>query len=315
VIRYLERNDIDDRKWNACIDRAFNGNLYGYAWFLDIVAGEWAALEENDYESVFPLVHRRKFGINYIYQPFFTQQLGLYSCTRIGAEALGKFIRSIPSKYRWIEINLNAHNNADEKEFTLVPQLNHELDLIHGYDKIRQGYSENLARNIRKAGKAGLFISKNVKPEDIIGLFRKNRGKEIRHLHGDDYRRLRQIAYTCLQKRMASITGVYGPQNQLCAGAFFIRSHNKSVFFFSGLDDTGRQAGAMPFLIDSFIREHSGLQLTFDFDGSNDPNLARFYKSFGSKELIYRRLMISRLPFLLNTGARIYSRLKHTSLP
>jgi hypothetical protein len=39
VIKYLQRKHIDDTKWNNCVNHAFNGNLYGYAWFLDIVAG------------------------------------------------------------------------------------------------------------------------------------------------------------------------------------------------------------------------------------------------------------------------------------
>jgi hypothetical protein len=312
VIRYLQRKQIDDVKWNNCINHAFNGNLYGYSWYLDIVAGQWDALVENDYERVFPLVYRRKFGISYIYQPFFTQQLGLYSTTKLDAEALASFIGAIPLKFRQVEINLNTLNKTEDLPYKVVPQLNHELDLIHSYDRIRQAYSENLARNLKKPEKAGLTISKNIKPEDIIELFRKNRGKEIAHLHDRDYLKLKHIAYTCMYKGIANIQGVYDQQNCLCAGAFYILSNNKAIFLFSGLSEEGREAGAMPFLIDSFIREHAGRHLTFDFDGSNDPNLARFYKSFGSKECIYQRIVINRLPGVLDIGARLYRHMKNS---
>jgi hypothetical protein len=91
------------------------------------------------------------------------------------------------------------------------------------------------------------------------------------------------------------------------AGAFFIRSHKKATFLFSGLAEVGRQKSAMPFLIDSYIRESSNKHLTFDFDGSNEPNLARFYKSFGSNEVIYQRVIIDRLPALLKLGYRIFT--------
>jgi hypothetical protein len=312
VIRYLQRKHIDELKWNNCINHAFNGNLYGYSWFLDVVAGQWGALVENDYERVFPLVYRRKFGIFYIYQPFFTQQLGLYSTTKLNAEALGAFIQAIPSKFRQVEINLNTLNKAEGLPVKVVPQLNHELDLIHSYEKIRQAYSENLVRNLKKPEKAGLTISKNIKPDDIIELFRKNRGKEIAHLHDKEYLKLKRIAYTCMYKGIASIQGVYDLQNQLCAGAFFIQSNNKAIFLFSGLGETGRDTGAMPFLIDNFIREHAGRHLTFDFDGSNDPSLARFYKSFGSKECVYQRVVIDRLPAALNVGASLYRKLRNS---
>ena len=138
MISYIERKQIDDVKWNACIDKAFNGNLYGYSWFLDIVGVEWDALVENDYERVFPLVFKKKFGVYYIYQPFFTQQLGLFSTIRLDPAALSLFIRAIPAKFKQAEINLNTLNKADGVEFSLVPQLNHELDLIHSYEKIRK---------------------------------------------------------------------------------------------------------------------------------------------------------------------------------
>jgi hypothetical protein len=314
VIRYIERENIDDDKWNACIDAAFNGNLYGYSWFLDIVADNWAALVENDYERVFPLVYRRKFGISYIYQPFFTQQLGLYSTTKLDGDSLSAFIQAIPKKYKQIAINLNTLNKATDEEFTFIPQLNHELDLIHSYEKISKGYSENLARNLKKADKAGLTTTKNIKPEDIIDLFRRNRGKDIGHLRDKDYLRLKRLAYACMYKGLANIQGVYDQQNQLVAGAFFIRSNNKTIFLFSGLGEEGRKAGAMPFLIDSYIKSHAGQHLTFDFDGSNDPDLARFYKSFGSKECWYQRLEIDRMPILAKVSARLYRVLKNSKI-
>ena len=310
MIKYLERKHIDDQKWDECIRKAFNGNLYGYSWFLDIVADDWNALVENDYERVFPLVFRKKFGFSYIYQPFFTQQLGLYSRTQLSSDIIAEFIQAIPSIFRQAEINLNTHNNCDEKVFRLIPQVNHELDLINTYDKIRGGYSENLTRNLKKAEKLKLTIHKNMQPDEVIAIFRSNRGKEISHLHELDYQRLKRLVYTCLYKNMADVRGVYDAGNQLLAGGFFIKANRKAVFLFSGLTPEGRDAGAMPFLIDSFINEHAGQHLTFDFDGSNDPNLARFYKSFGSRELKYQRLVLDRLPKLLRPAIKIYKLLR-----
>jgi hypothetical protein len=166
-----------------------------------------------------------------------------------------------------------------------------------------------LLRNIKKGEKAGLTVLKNIKPDDIIRLFRQNRGSQIKHLGEGDYMKLKRIAYTAMYKGIANIQGVYDDHNQLVAGAFFILSHNKVIFLFSGLSGEGRDAGAMPFLIDNFIRDHAGRHLTFDFDGSNDPNLARFYKSFGSKECRYQRLEINRLPFLSRATYFLYKKL------
>jgi hypothetical protein len=310
MISYIKRKHIDDERWNACIRASFNGNLYAHTWFLDIVAENWDALVENDYERVFPLPFKKKLGFTYIYQPFFTQQLGLFSRSRLSSGILEKYIGAIPKHFSMAEINLNTLNKADHNKHQVVPQINHELDLINQYENLRSAYSENLVRNLKKAEKAGLTISKNVRPEDIVGIFRNSRGNDFPHLRDADYLRLKRIGYTAIYKNIADIRGVYDRQNQLCAGAFFLLSHRKAVFLFSGLTAEGRESGAMPFLIDSFIRENSGEHLTFDFDGSNDNNLARFYKSFGSKELIYQRLEINRLPGWMMPAVRTIKWLK-----
>ena len=123
MIQFLEREEIDDRKWDECISHAFNGNLYGHSWFLDIVCDDWAAMVEDDYVRVFPMAYRKKFGVFYIYQPFFTQQLGLYSRSALSPEYLGNFLDAIPKQFRRIELNLNQHNKADDSIYRLHPQV------------------------------------------------------------------------------------------------------------------------------------------------------------------------------------------------
>ena len=55
----------------------------------------------------------------------------------------------------------------------------------------------------------------------------------------------------------------------------------------------------MSFLIDSFIKNHSGENKVLDFEGSMDNNLARFYKSFGSEEIVYLQILKNKLPFFI----------------
>lgn len=54
TIRHLRYNEIDKTKWDRCIQTAFNGNVYSFSWYLDVVAYGWEALVEGDYETVFP---------------------------------------------------------------------------------------------------------------------------------------------------------------------------------------------------------------------------------------------------------------------
>lgn len=295
MIRYIQHNDINRSKWDMSIDESFNGLIYAKSWYLDIVAEEWDALVENDYEKIFPLIHRKKWGIRYLYQPVFTQQLGLFSKTLQTENSVLAFIHAIPSKFRFAEINLNTFNKFTDSSIPAGNWLTHELDLINSYTQIRKNYSTNLKRNIAKAEKAGLTVTKNIKPDEIISLFRMNRGKSITTLGDDDYLKLSRLSYSGIYKGVIQTYGVYSAHNSLCAGAIFLQSKKKMIFLFSGLSEEGREDGAMAFLIDSFIRDHEHKHLTLDFEGSNDPNLARFYKSFGSTEITYPHLYLNRL--------------------
>lgn len=305
MIKYLKHNEVDCEKWDACVDDAFNGMVYAYSWYLDMVNEEWEALVENDYERILALTPGKKFGINYLFQPRFTQQLGVFSRTKLTGKVVRDFLEAIPEKYRFIEINLNTMNKVDNPAPEFIPWLNHELDLIEPYETISGRYSTNLKRNLKKAAKSKLTIVDNIKPEDIIHLFRQNKGRQLGHLSDNNYQLLKRLIYVLIYKRMAQIGGVYNEMNELCAGAFFIKSNKKLIFYFSATNREARDNGAMPMLIDSVIREYAGSHLTFDFEGSNDPNLARFYKGFGAKELHYMHYRQTRLNLLQRTVHRI----------
>lgn len=304
MIRYLKHEEIDKDKWDQCIDLAFNGLVYAKSWYLDLVSEQWEALVENDYERVFPLVYRKKYGIHYLYQPVFTQQLGIFSTTLLTEVIVSNFIEVIPKKFRFAEINLNTSNKIKDNKYKVLNWLTHELDLIKPYEITYHKYSTNLKRNLKKAEKAKLNFVENIKPDDIINLFKENRGQTTA-LAEHDYNILMRLAYSGIYKGVIKTYGVYAGANELCAGVIFLQSMKKMIFLFSGLTELGKQTKAMPFLIDQFIQENSQQHLTLDFEGSNDKNLARFYKSFGSKEITYPHLKLNRFNFPLNIILRL----------
>lgn len=307
-IRLVKHSELDKAAWDNCIEKAVNGNIYGFSWYLDIVCEEWDALITEDYETVFPLTHRKKFGIWYLYQPFFTQQLGIFSIRHITPEIVEAFLSTIPKKYRLAEINLNAYNKPDKKKWQVTENLNHELDLIEPYGITKKNYSQNTSRNIAKAMNHSISISSNIKPEDIVTMFRQNKGKQFSHLRDHDYRKFIRLAYECIVNNKAICYGAYTAQNSLCAGAIVVFSHRKAVFLFSSTNEIARENSAMFLLIDHFIQDLSGNHLTLDFEGSNDLNLARFYKSFGSVRIKYPGLRFNRLPLPVKFLAGIYKK-------
>ena len=152
MIRYLEHHQVDKKKWDRCIHESSNALVSGASWYLNSVSPGWNALVEDDYVSVFPLTWRKKYGFHYLYQPFFTQQLGLFSTEKkITEKKLQTFLDAIPGQYRFVEIQLNVANVCTQPEFKISERITHHLDLNNSYEKICNAYSENLKRNIKRA--------------------------------------------------------------------------------------------------------------------------------------------------------------------
>jgi hypothetical protein len=113
-----------------------------------------------------------------------------------------------------------------------------------------------------------------------------------------------------MHQRRLSITGAIGGPNQLLAGLVIAEIEGRSVLLFSATERRNENYGALPWLIDHYIRSHSGAHRILDFEGSNDPGLARFYKGFGASETSYLRLLIDRLNPMQRMGLKLFRSLR-----
>jgi len=310
MINYLKHNDIDKQKWDECILNSVNRRPYAFSWFLDIVCPGWDALEMNDYETVFPLPHNRKFGIHYLYQPYFAQQLGVFSREHLTESLVEQFLRAIPSRFSFIHIHFNSMNKIDHGKYNVISRVNHELDLIPDYNTIFNRYNQNTRRNIRKALDQNLSFRRKVAPDELITLFAGNYGRNETSLKFRHYDMLRALMSHCLKTSFSMTMGAYLPDDTLCAGIFLLRDHDRIIYSFAASDIHARENGAMFLLIDMFIKEHAGQPLILDFEGSSDPNVARFYKGFGAKETNFSEVIINRLPGPVNRMVYLMKKLR-----
>ena len=183
-----------------------------------------------------------------------------------------------------------------KNDFKISERITHLLDLDQSIDNIHASYSENLERNIKRAVKYEMELSSLIKPGEIISLFKQNKGKEIEQFGKKEYDMLLDLTNQAGKRGLITLTGAKTPTCEFCAGAIFIESNNGFIFLFSAADKESRTTGAMSFIIDSFITSHAAKKGVLDFEGSMDKNLARFYKSFGSKEVVYLQIKKNNLP-------------------
>jgi hypothetical protein len=297
MIRYIRNSKIDKNAWDRCIGHAANGIIYAYAWYLDLVCPGWDALVDDDYVSVMPLTRGKKYLMDYLYPPPFVQQLGVFSAIAPDEEMVTGFFREISEAFRFVEMNLHISNKWVPEGYSSKSMRDQILDLRRPLDEIRSSYSTNHARNIRKARLGGLEVFKNGTAGQVIDMFRRNRGRFIPAMKQSHYVLLEQLVAEALRRNMARVWLVKDRNGIPCAGAIFFESHKTGIFIFSAVTQDGKTASAMHFLIDSYIGEQHGILERLDFEGSNDPELSRFYKGFGSVEYVYLQIKNNRLPY------------------
>jgi len=296
MIKYVAHKDINKNKWDTCIQDSVNGIVYAYSWYLDIVCPKWDALIEDDYKSVLPLPKAEKYGFRYTYPPPFTQQLGVFSTSKLSNEKVEMFLEQIPARYKYIEMNLNTLNRVKADSFESRNLITHLLDLISPYEHTYANYSTQAKRNLKKAQASSLNILTSVPPQKVIDLFKANRGKKYKH-PASYYSTLNKLVLTCMRKNSGQAWGVYTSEKELCAGALFVGSNKRIIFLFSGTNQKAFDTHAMTLLIDRFIKDNSQREVTLDFEGSLDMDVARFYKGFGSKEVHFQQIRRNNLPY------------------
>ena len=294
-IEYRTYQQIDKQKWDACIERSDNGLIYAYSFYLDAMAANWDALVLNDYETVMPLTWKKKYGIYYLYQPFFTASLGVFGNT-ISANLLNDFLKAIPNRFKYWDIYLNHANFYSLPGFKLYERMNYTLSLEDDYEKLYSNYRDNIKRNIKKAQQLNCVIKKNIPVIDIIELS-KQQSKSFSAATSNDYERFTKLYQLLVTKHQAITYGVYTQQNELVASAAFFFSHNRAYYILVGNHPNGKTIGASHALINAFIKDYAGQNLILDFEGSDIRNLAFFYSSFGAVEEKYSGVKLNRLPF------------------
>lgn len=296
-IRYLRRQEIDTGKWDNCITRAKNGLVYAYSFYLDTMAANWDALVMDDYAAVMPLPWKKKWGIRYIYHPFLTAQLGIFSAAE-GQIPVTHFLAAIPARFRYIDLPLNHSNIPSAHETGLTIRSNYVLSLHLSYDELYNRYSENIQRNIKKAVQAGCRPAQHADPEKVIKLA-VGQMKQQGHDPGENLERFRKLLTRLQEKQMVKAYGIESADGTLLASCLFFFSHQRAYYILVGNHPASKNTGASHTLIDSFIRDHAGKKLLLDFEGSDIPGLAQFYSGFGAAHEPYPSLRLNRLPFFL----------------
>ena len=298
MIQYLQHHEIDKQRWDLCISQSLNSMLYGYSWYLDIVCPGWCAMVVGDYEAVFPLPVKKKI-YHYVFQPFFTQQLGLFYKHLPLAERLDEVLAAIPAKYRYIDVQLNeALVQQNISKGKIIKRKNFVLPLNKTYDKLVKKYSEHTRRNLKKATRHPQQVVA-CDTSVIIEQYRKHKGAETKGLDAAHYAVLQQLFDTLFVNHLVKPLAVRDDKGEILSTAAFAICNTRIYYLMGSSSKVGKEERSIYLLFDHMIRHYSDHSFELDFEGSEIPGVARLFKGFGAEKRQYVHLRINRLPWLI----------------
>lgn len=290
-ITYIKHADIDKEKWDRCIDQSANGLIYAHSFYLDSMSENWDALVQMDYEAVMPLTWKKKFGIFYLHQPAFTQQLGIFGNNSWNENVIESFLNMAFKYFPFIEINLNFGNiykKATKQKCNLILPLNHSFEEIQ--KKFRKDF-------VKKTIKSDLMYLPSNDFEDAILLFQKSNSKKI-SLSKNNYERFTQLCYLMSENGDLIVRKVTTREGEVLSTAILFKDLKRIYYILSTTSEQGRKQQANYFLLYHVIKEFSERDLIFDFEGSEIQSIKAFFKKFGAVEQIYPFVRMNNLPFL-----------------
>jgi hypothetical protein len=299
-ISYLTYGQIDQQKWDACIDDAENGLIYAKYFYLDAMADNWDALVLNDYEAVMPLTWRKKWGVRYLYQPAFLQQGGVFFRGGLSKPAVEAFIEQACAHFRFAEITLNHLNALPEvKSGNGSWRKNYILPLAAEYGQLFEAFTKTTIKNIKRARNSGLRYEPSSDFEGILDLYKTLYAKRLPSFSELDYAHFSEICKKLFQENKLVVRQVMSRENELVAAAVLLVDKQRMYNMIPCVTDKGRLQRGNYFLYDCLIQEYSGSEVVLDFEGSDVEGIAAFYRHFNPVMENYPFIRVNRLPWLM----------------
>ena len=274
MIKRVSRKKIDVNKYTECLNNSVNYRIYAEVFYLDaLVSNNWDCYVLNDYEAVMPLPFVKKFGIKFIAQPIYCQQLGIFHDENFSKETFKlfekKLHRNLVRAYNFNEENTEMFEPKGEK------RINQILDLNFNYTNYLKTIRKNRRQELRNGLPENLTISQKSINDNFIQLLNDYYSNIKKSLQLD---KLAKLA-TILQEKEKCMTISISDHQQSVASSFYIFSGSR-IIQLCNAKHPKISLNLNTFIINHVIENYSKKELILDFEGSSLKGVNEFNASF-----------------------------------
>lgn len=288
MIQLVHRADIQENKWHSLMVIYPGLNPYACLEYLDAVCKNWSAFVFNDYEAVLPICWNKKWGVKYIYQPPFLQQMN-YVGAPLNQAALDRIKQIIYSNFTFIDLKINIPISETTRK-------NYVLSLKENYDSISQNYSSQTKKNLKEKEQIELGA---IDIESFLKFYKTNTIPKIINWK-KEYEITQLNLLKLLEKRGELILLCAKHEGNIVSMTALIHKPGILIHLMPSSSAEGRTVNGTSVIIDHLIQKFAGKDYIFDFEGSELDGIAHFNKGFGATNQPYYHLTSDKMSFPFN---------------
>lgn len=293
----LHSTAIDLLQWDNCVAVNNNGLIYATSLYLNAMCSNWYGLVYKDYELIFPIPYKKKYGIAYCYMPAFTQQLGF-----IGNEKLvtNEMLQQLQDFVKYASPYINFDNSHFAKVNNCVVRNNFILSLEQSYASIKKSYKKSMAYSLAKAKKQNLqyVVSDNI--NEAVSMYEAYNRDKMLHVTMEDYKSLKRLLKQLYSKQQVIVRKAVNANGETLSIVLLMQDEKRYYNIINATTELGRKSESNYFLYNELLQELSNQNMIFDFEGSDLTGVKSFYEKFGAINQPYFHWHYNKLPKIIS---------------
>ncbi len=280
--------------------------VFAQAWWLDKVCHEWDVAITRKGERItgawtYPI--DRKAGISIMRSPKMTPYLGpqvffpadMKESNRDSFEydTIAELLKLLPDAPVWdLAVQPGIKQAGLLQHYGLTPQVRQTFIVDLGVDEatLLANMKETTRRNIKQAEKECVITNEPACINELFEFHKHTLGRKekgIAHSLAD----LQQLLQACIANNAGALW--VARQNGVIQGAcWMVWDQNFCYSIMNGQNPQSESSKAMSLLHWHSMKEAQKMGLRqFDFEGSMDPGVERFFRSFGGTRELYLVLL------------------------
>jgi hypothetical protein len=301
LVQHIQHQDVDFKKWDACILADLHADVYLLSSWLNVVCPNWSALVAEDYVAVFPIFGNKKLAWSFFGLPNFVQKIAVYGDAGFEKE-IATSLNALNATFDYLCFTTDERLITDAS-LQIKPRRHQLLELQEGV----RFPTKVWGRNIRKAEASGFATITSVPIPIFIAALKKELIEKGNPYKNKDYQLLEVLAQKSIQEGYGFIDGIKDETGTFTCGQFYIYVKGKMYLVACFSNEVARQYSLFHYALFKIIEKaylNDGV-LRVHFGGSNLPVIADFNKNFGAQDEEFILVLKYNLPFWFRFFKRI----------